>query len=330
MWQFIADQIDQLDLALDQLAIRDRNFDRFGLMLIDNVVELVLHEHARAKSQENQMWGEGGEPKNDPKAVAEALGQAFEGKVRLARHTGMISDVAAETIQYLHGYRNAVYHRGVRHEGILHALALFYFENACGVLKGFSPLWWAVSSYDRISHRAIKYMGSPSVLGGREVLDAVAERLLKVGASLGDTLIADLAADMEKTIEHVDGQIGFLVENATGDMSRREAVIAAQGWRFSYSEEARKWATDKGCKGPSLADYARWIEANYPWPVKTDPVPGWRRRLQSLRAEKDRHTALKKYTEFMRQTEEFREQVEHAESAVDAQIQLEIDYRRGK
>ncbi len=38
MWQFVADQIDQLDLALDQLAMRDRNFDRFAMMLIDNVV----------------------------------------------------------------------------------------------------------------------------------------------------------------------------------------------------------------------------------------------------------------------------------------------------
>lgn len=42
MTQFFADQIDQLDLAIDQLAVRDRNFDRFALMLIDNVVELVL------------------------------------------------------------------------------------------------------------------------------------------------------------------------------------------------------------------------------------------------------------------------------------------------
>ena len=43
MIQFISDSIDQLDLALDQLAMMDRNFDRFALMLIDNIVELTLH-----------------------------------------------------------------------------------------------------------------------------------------------------------------------------------------------------------------------------------------------------------------------------------------------
>lgn len=34
----MADNLDQLDLALDQLSIGDRNFDRFGLMLVDNVL----------------------------------------------------------------------------------------------------------------------------------------------------------------------------------------------------------------------------------------------------------------------------------------------------
>ena len=64
MLQFVADQVDQLDLALDQLAVRDRNFDRFAMMLIDNVVELTLHGHAREKASENEMWRHDSNPKN--------------------------------------------------------------------------------------------------------------------------------------------------------------------------------------------------------------------------------------------------------------------------
>jgi len=37
MKQFLADNLDQLDLVLDQLSFEDRNFDRFAFMLIDNV-----------------------------------------------------------------------------------------------------------------------------------------------------------------------------------------------------------------------------------------------------------------------------------------------------
>src|SRR4051794_36616344 len=79
VFQILADHIDQLDLALDQLAMRDRNFDRFALMLVDNVVELALHQFAQDRAGENKTSS----PKNDPKAVAQALGQHFESKVRL-------------------------------------------------------------------------------------------------------------------------------------------------------------------------------------------------------------------------------------------------------
>ncbi len=69
MIQFLADNIDQLDLALDQLAIGDRNFDRFALMLVDNVVELTLHRHAQDKAGENELWSSIDKPKYPPKDV---------------------------------------------------------------------------------------------------------------------------------------------------------------------------------------------------------------------------------------------------------------------
>ena len=49
MIQFLADNVDQLDLALDQLAMKDRNFDRFAILLIDNIVELTLDKYAQDK-----------------------------------------------------------------------------------------------------------------------------------------------------------------------------------------------------------------------------------------------------------------------------------------
>lgn len=73
MIQFLADNIDQLDLALDQLAVSDRNFDRFALMLIDNVVELTLHKYAQDRAAENDRWRSNEEPKYDPKIIERAL-----------------------------------------------------------------------------------------------------------------------------------------------------------------------------------------------------------------------------------------------------------------
>ncbi|UHL64069.1 hypothetical protein LSG25_18935 [Paralcaligenes sp. KSB-10] len=330
MLQFVADQVDQLDLALDQLAVRDRNFDRFAMMLIDNVVELTLHGHAREKASENEMWRHEPSPKNDPKVVAAALGQSFEAKVRLARSTSMIPAEVAESIQYLHAFRNTVYHQGRRHEGILHSLAIFYFQNACSVLEGFKPMWWSTGSRDQISHRAIKYLGSPKLFEHREVMASACTRLRQVGNSLGQTLIADLQADMNNTIERVDEMIDFLTTEAPQTTSRKQAIISAQAWPFAFSDEGKQWARNNHCPTDTVGGYVDWLSANYPWPVRADPISGWQKRLVSLKAEKDLNAALKKYCDFMRQTEEFRSKIDESVSQLDTYIQQQIDIARGK
>ncbi|MDD5177580.1 MAG: hypothetical protein PHQ05_14275 [Sterolibacterium sp.] len=330
MLQFVADQIDQMDLALDQLAVRDRNFDRFAMMLIDNVVELTLHKHAREMANENDLWGRESTPRHDPKMVASGLGQSFEAKVKLARLTSMLAPAVADSIQYLHTFRNTVYHQGVRHEGILHSLATFYFQNACSVLEGFKPMWWSTGNRDRISHRAIKYLGTPKLMNHREALHQACTRLREVGGSLGGSLVADLHTDMGKTIEHVDGQIDFLSTDAPESTTRRKALIAAQAWPFAFTEEGKKWARDNGCPSGSIRNYVNWLSANYPWQVRTDPIASWRKRHDSLRHEKTSDIALKKYCEFMRQTEDFRAKIDEAAAQLDGYIQQQIDVARGK
>jgi len=327
VWQFVADQIDQLDLALDQMAMRDRNFDRFAMMLIDNVVELTLHQQARECSYENKSWDRKENPKYDPKAVAQALGQVFDAKVRLARIAAMVSDSVADSLLYLHGYRNTVYHQGVRHEGILHALAIFYFEIACGVLKAFNPMWWT-SGGEELSHRAIKYIGKPSIVEGRDAFPAACDRLLLVGTSLGDTLIADLDADMGKAIERVDEQIKYLCEGSPDQPTRREVILSAQAWPLAFTEKGKKWALENGNTEATVGGYVDWLSKNYPWPVKIDPIAGWRKRQESLRVEKDRHLGLKKYADFMLQTEQFRSDMDEAEASLSRHIDQQIDQAR--
>jgi len=184
MIQFLADNLDQMDLAIDQLAMNERNFDRFALMLIDNVVELTLHQYAKDKSYENDLWGRFNPPRNDPKVVAAALGPYFEKKIKLARNTKMLTDEVLDSILYLHTFRNTAYHRGLRHEGVLHALALFYFKNACTVLSNYLPSICGLSSKDIIPHRAMKYIGSFDTMSfpmiGKDKFQAAWKRLYEI------------------------------------------------------------------------------------------------------------------------------------------------------
>ncbi|AOJ72149.1 MULTISPECIES: hypothetical protein [Burkholderia] len=279
MIQFLADQLDQLDLALDQLALKDRNFDRFALMLIDNAVELTLHEHAQDIRRDAELYPPDDGPRCDPKLVTAALGPYFDAKIKLARTTGLVIGELADTIQYLHGFRNSAYHRGARHDGILHALALFYARSACQLLAKYEPLFWSTSGRDSIPHRAVKYLGSVKSVSPREAFKLAWERLGDVAAHHGDTLIDDLHSDMARTIDLADEQVTFLAQHPEPNGTPRDqVVIDCLLWPIAFSDEGEKYAAAHGGPVPMTPEYLTWIAQNYPWPVRTDPIPSWRNR----------------------------------------------------
>lgn len=324
--QFFADQVEQLDLALDQLALKDRNFDRFAILLIDNVVELTLHRHAQNRPTTKD---------ENSKAVAAALTQYFDPKVKLAKVTGMLTEELADSISYLHSFRNTAHHSGLRHEGILHALALFYFRCACTALHAYKGGWWSSSSDDVIPHRAMKYLGrSSSFLGGhsQQGFQAAFNRLRDVADSMGDTLCEDLVCDMKKTVESMNEAIQFLADDSPRTMTRHEAIVEAQIWPFAFTDEAKAFAR----KTPSYANvqtvggHIDWLRANYPWPTKKDPIPSWNKRLRSLATESVEHAALKKYCDFMNQTGALRTVISYSAEQLDGRIQQQIDEMRGK
>ncbi|MDF3086378.1 hypothetical protein [Burkholderia sola] len=326
MIQFLADQLDQLDLALDQLALRDRNFDRFALMLIDNAVELTLHEHAQDIRRDAEMYPPDDGPRYDPKVVTAALGPFFDTKIKLARATALVTGELAETLQYLHGFRNSAYHRGARHDGILHALALFYARSACQLLSKYQPLFWSASSRDSIPYRAVKYLGSVNSVSPMEAFKLAWQRLADVAAHHGDTLIGDLHADMTRTIALADEQVTFLAQHPEPNGTPRDqVVIGSLLWPTAFADEGEKYAAAHGGPAPMTPEYLTWIADNYPWPVRKDPIPSWRRRAASLAAERNPHAALKKYCEFMKQTEALRAAIETSANQLDAHIQNMVD-----
>lgn len=332
--QRLSDHIDQLDLALDQLAVADRNFDRFALMLIDNVVELTLHSFAQDKGYQNELWGRLGEPRHDPEAVKAALGRRFDAKARFAAKAGLVSTEVCESLLLLHSFRNTAYHQGKRHEGVLHSLAVFYFINACELAGTYEPIFWSSSSNDQISYRARKYLGELR-WDIKEAIRNAFRRLAEVGASMEENLVGDLSTDMAMTIDRTDGDIQFVVDNiaavSSGEiLTRDQVVIDSQAWPLAWTDEGVKLATRGGCSSKLRGDVYHWLIENHTWQVNGDPIPGWKARLAALEAEKDYHRALKRYCDFMSQTGELRSQISEAAGSLDGEIQHRIDEARGK
>lgn len=345
--QFLADSLNQLDLALDQVETNDRNYDRFAIMLVDNVVELLLHRHAQninKSYQCDQQMQKGfrhltkGLPpeakKKIPvpgkilckyeiteKEIRNALNRNFAGRVALARKTELIDDALAGSLNKLHLIRNTAYHAGKKHEGTLNSLAIFYIILACDIFKFFdSGFGFSSSSEDKIPYRAKKYLDGDADSAFKNAW----ERVGTIATSLPFDLVSDLADDLQLTIDEVDETIYFC--SMDGAMPRDQVVVKAQ----QLSNKAMKYAeknSPKDVVGPFRID---WLQKNYPLRYKSDPVPGWRNRLESLQIETDLHKALDKYSNFMVQTKEIRLNIDEFGMEIDAMIQHRIDVARGK
>lgn len=122
-------------------------------------------------------------------------------------------------------------------------------------------------------------------------------------------LISDLHDDMAQAIDEVDRLIFFVAGNASSKELRDKVVIDLQKEIVSSIEDGKHLKKAK---------------------FSVDPIPGWKNRLRGLKADKNPHSALKRYCDFMRQTEEIRFSIEDFEDEIDSLIQEQIDIDREK
>ena len=175
--------------------------------------------------------------------------------------------------------------------------------------------------------RAIKYVGKTPMLKAREVFSAAWARLKEASESIALRLAGALAAHMRETIDHTDEMIHYLA-NGPERMSRDAVLVDSQAWGIAFEEEGCKFAREKACPAESVAGYVEWVGENYPGIVRADPIPSWWRRLEALECESDLHVALRKYTEFMSQTEGLRDRIDRSAGLLDAHIEQQIERAR--
>lgn len=329
MLAFLANNLDQLDLAFDHLTKGDPNNARFGLMLTDNVLEITLHQVARQKADELKAFPHLGEKFTAAKQLEEALGRAFEPKVKFARSLDLMKGEHAESILTLHTFRNEVYHVGVHQEAILGRLGIFYFKLACDMLGDFDPIFLSWSSSQILPERAKKYFnGHVSFPGSKEQYQRACRALSSAIGFIPAELISVLADHMHDVVEGHDASIDLVATGAPRQSTRDQVIVDCQAWPLCFNEKGKEKMREKGWSGRTALDNFDWIVKNYPLRFRSDPIPSWRRRVVALRREQSPHGALKKYRSFMDQTAGLRESIDEAARQVDAYIDDQIEHMK--
>jgi hypothetical protein len=332
MLLFLATVLEQLDLALEHVSKRDVHNARFGLMLTDNAVELVLHQMAKDQAAKLKSYSYLREEYSHQAALDKALGRAFEAKVRFAKLEGNLSDEVAKTILIMHGFRNEVYHVGLQHEAILHELALFYFDVACVYLGTYKPQGFGWASNQKLPERAKKYFRGDAFLpGDLDDFGNGCAALLKASGHDAANTIDVLADHMDEVVSDQDVCIDIVAQGVyKGQQKTRDrAVIDSQAWPLAFSEEGREFARKRGWTG-SVFHLVEWLAEIYPLSFKRDPISSWQKQAAKLRAEKNPHAALAHYHSFMSETATLREALMESAGAAEAEIDAAVDRARGK
>ena len=130
----------------------DANNARFGLMLVDNAVEITLHhlaldaeQEARSRRYRDRAYEHAGELKA-------ALGRNFGPKLKFAKALGALDAETVQTIGITHKFRNEVYHVGPHHEAILGPLSQFHFQVWRPRFSGSTRQGGSVIRFERSSH----------------------------------------------------------------------------------------------------------------------------------------------------------------------------------
>lgn len=328
MLLFLANLIEQIDLAVEHLAKGDANNARFALMLSDNAVELMLHR--MALDQQRKLKDYPQETYAHKAALERAQGRHFDEKVKFAKLIAGLTEDQADVLMIAHAFRNEVYHVGVQHKAVLSAVAGLQIRTVCDFFHSYSPTSMFWSSNQRLPERARRYFKDPELLSPDAVTEFHAAcRDLASKTGYTDKAFAEtLASHMSETVEEKDHFIGYISTSAPRRQTRDEVVIDCQVWPLAFSEEGKSFAQTNKFPGGNMLAFIGWLANTYPLKFKNDPIPSWRKRANQLFQERNSAKALKKYRTFMDETADLREQIDEATSQVDNYIDEQIDRAR--
>jgi hypothetical protein len=327
--KFAASVIEQLDFALDHILLDDPNYKRLSLMLIDNALELALHHHAL--DRKGDLRWKKDEPKGDVALIDAATGQRFDSKLKLAKHTGWLSEDTARSVTILHGYRNQVYHSGLMHEGILHELAVFYLRTVVDLMATMPFMGYGYGNKLKLPHRAAKYIGMPPFRDIHALVAGAWARLGEISRGLQFDLAAKLRNDLQTRIAEVDRLLDYIARAEVPNKPvkpRRDVILESQAWQIVFTEEGKDFLRANPPAMPTVGGVVDHIAKSYRFAVRSDPVPSWTKRATSVGAEKNLHICLHKYQQLLAQIEPVQEAVGDSAAAVDQEVERQIERMR--
>lgn len=324
---------EQLDLSVKQLHFNDPSYDRFSLILTDNIVELILHRQCERLILRDDMWKTFQPPKYPDTLRKEVLGRKFKEKVKFCKNEKLLSEEEQIFINICHQYRNVLYHVGIKYNNMIHSLAILYHQLGCVLFKRLKPDGFTLPSPRKKYSEAVEKHINPSKVGFdifKAVEDAY-DSLSKNRPDLSHPFSQVLSNSALNALEELENGLTFLVENNPNNMNEEQVILHVQLWDYLKDKDTAEEATKmSGIKYDDFFRAIEYLEQHWIAPIKNNPIPRWKLRAENLKTNTNNFVCMAKYDTLRNDISNFEEAVDKAAFALDRQIQLDVDAALGK
>lgn len=332
--KYVYSLIEQLDLAGKQLEHVHPSYARFALLLVDNTMELMLHQQCKKAIHADELFRVMGTPKYNAKERERALGQRMSEKIAFCHKLGVITADEGDFIRIGHNYRNELYHVGVRHDLLIYPLAWEYHALVCALFERFElggVTWYAGEQPSEVARKHWPKTASPFGAEGAQLLKNAARSLHATKPPLVPTFACQVSAYACAAVGEIDDALEFLVHDTPRHGTEEQVLNDIQFSHFIQSEEGElALALQEGSSAEEYFQRRDKVEATWKPRYRTRPTPRWRDRAIALARLDMPADALLRYTVLRNEMKPFEETVFAAASQLDAWIQHQIDVYRGK
>lgn len=313
--------IDQLDLAIEQLKVGSPSYARFAHILVDNIVELILHHYCEYIVMQDKYRLVGIEPVYTREQSAKALGQRFNEKVKFCKLVNGISQDEADAIMILHQYRNELYHSGVIHDAIAWDLACYYHSIATALFsKLISYAHYMLG--EELSEAVKKHIGKDTwFFDYAKVVSSLDAARPARKQKLAFVLASSAVSHVESVIESLD----YVVRNDPRKHNEEYIIRNVQLFDYFNNDPFSKvvWEKVKGL--PDTRQVSLFLESIWTPKYSSNPLPGFLRQAERIRNSANDLNSLKSFEKFKSDFSYFSTLIRREEEMLDDYIQMQED-----
>lgn len=305
--------VEQLDRAIGELTTDHPLNGRISLILVDNGLELMCHQKCidlLFEDRHRRSHRLTSEQRND------ARGRAFDRKIRFLKDLGHVREDLVPALAILHGYRNQLYHVGLRDDPIIVQLAQMYFRLTAGLLVSLlgakRHLRWEPGVITEAARRLMPELATAKLYRAEVDFARLHDHLLASCPQPPRPIQRSLSEHLLVRIDEAEASFGFIAKGRSGkddplatlNTVQLEADTLAALVRHRREGEKRRKAkglapTPFDIEQLSLArgttifiDLNRRLVPNWKPKHRKLPFDGWRKQARSIGIKRQELIAL--------------------------------------